>query len=118
MALSHACVNAIVSSSRSTRLSPSWLPSVVATRFATGMKAGDAGIFSSARSRFMSAWLLLRSAVGGLLDPAHGGRLQLLPPALRGGDTVLDGLANRVVGVGHHLARSLRRVLRALHRLA
>src|SRR5438067_3722559 len=63
-------------------------------------------------------WLLLRSAVGGLLDPAHGGRLQLFPPALRGGDAVLDGLANRVVGVGHHLARALRGVLSALHRLA
>ena len=50
MALSHAWVSAIVSSSISTRLRPNWLPSVVATRFATGMNSADAGILSSARS--------------------------------------------------------------------
>src|ERR1700682_6318546 len=120
MALSHACVRAIVSSSRSTRLKPSWPPSVVATRFATGMKADDAGILSSARLRFAtrSSSLFLDVRVCGLLHLARRRRLQLLALALGRGDTILDGLADRVVGVGHHLACSLCRILGPLHRLA
>src|SRR5260370_5903016 len=93
------------SSSRSTRLSPICPPSVAATRLATGMNAVDAGIFSSARSRFIYLGLAFL-AVG----PAHlarGRRLQLLALSLRGRDPVLDRLADRVVGVGNHLTRPL-----------
>src|SRR5713226_2730896 len=104
------------SSSRSTRLSPSWPPSVAATRLATGMKADDAGIFSSARSRFI--YLRLAFLAVGLPQLACGRRLQLLALALRGRDPVLDRLADRVVGVGDHLARPLRNLPGFLYGLA
>src|SRR5258708_21377712 len=110
MALSHAWVSAIVSSSRSMRLRPSWLPSVDATRFTTGMKAGDAGIFSSARFRLATTYLFLAAAVGGLLDPAPRSRLELLAPALGRGDSVLDRLADGGLRVADHGAGPLRRV--------
>src|SRR6267142_5635855 len=121
MALSQAWVSAIVSSSRSTRLSPSWLPSVVATRLATGMKSGDAGILSSARSRLAN--LRARSflgvfAVDGRVDLAGGGGFELLAAALRGSHSVLDRLADRVPGVGHSYPRALRGLLGSLRRLA
>src|SRR4029077_13152774 len=123
MALSHACVSAMVSSSRSTRLRPSWLPSVVATRLATGMKSGDAGILSSARSRLANLFLFLGrlfafAAVGCRLDLASRRRLELFAPALGRRDAVLDGLADRVVRVGHCDTRPLRRLLGPLYRPA
>src|ERR1700693_3473936 len=98
----------MVSSSRSTRLRPSWLPRVVATRLATGMKSDDAGILSSARSRF--AKVLLRHAFLGVfavrcrLDLASRCSFELLAPALGRGNSVLDCLADRVVRVGHRHA--------------
>src|SRR5713226_5566981 len=116
IALSHACVSAMESSSRSTRLSPSWPPSVAATRLATGMKADDAGIFSSARSRFMA--LRLAFFAVGLPHLARGRRLQLVTLSLRRRDPVLDRLADRMVGVGDHLARPLGNLSGLLHRLA
>src|SRR4029077_8621706 len=61
---------------------------------------------------------LPRPAVGGLLDLARRGRLELLAAPLCGGDSVLDRLADRVVGVGHDVASALRRVLGPLHRFA
>src|SRR3989442_14529102 len=114
MALSHACVSAIVSSSRSTRLSPNWLPSVVATRVATGMNSGDAGILSSARSRV--ATLPVRSflgffAVDRRLDLARRGGLELFAPPLRCGNPILDCLSDRALRVGHRDARPRRDLL-------
>src|SRR5579864_6001113 len=109
----------MLSSSRSTRLKPSCPPSVVATLLATGMNAGVAGILSSARLRFANSWVLeLILVFGRLLHLAHRARFQLFSLALGGRDPVLDRLADRVVRVGDHLPRPLRRVLRPLHRLA
>src|SRR3981189_3511089 len=118
MALSHAWVSAMVSSSRSTRLKPSWPPSVVATRLATGMNSDDAGILSSARFRFATCASSLFLAVRRLLHLARGGRFQLLTLSLRGRDPVLDRFAHRVLRVADHLPRTLGGILRALHRLA
>src|SRR5712692_1367 len=124
IALSQACVSAIVSSSRSTRLSPSWPPSVVATRFATGMKSGDAGILSSARSRLANPVVVLLAfgrlvavAVDHLAQLASRRCLELFAAALGRGNAVLDGLPHRVVRVGDHLARPLRCLLGSLHGL-
>src|SRR6267378_4360616 len=111
----------MVSSSRSTRLRPSWLPSVVATRLATGMKSDDAGILSSARSRLanLSSGTFLRVfAVDGRVDLADGGCLQLFATPLGGGDSILDRLADRVVRVGHRHTRALCRLLGSLYGLA
>src|SRR5947209_14277360 len=117
IALSHAWVSAIASSSRSIKLKPSWPPSVVATRLATGMNADTAGIFSSARLRFaMRVRLFLQ--VGRPLHLARGGRLELFTLALGRGDAVLDRLADRVIGVRDHGPRPLRRLARPLHGLA
>src|SRR6266849_525099 len=107
----------MANSSRSTRLRPNWPPNVTATRLATGMKAVDAGIFSSARSRFATLSLLGFLAVD-LLHLAGCRGLQLLALALRRRNSVLDRLAHRVIGVGDHLPRLLRRILRPLHGLA
>src|SRR5207237_4331199 len=105
--------SAIDSSSRSIELSPSLPPSVVATRFATGMNAEVAGIFSSARFRLaMSGALLLQ--VGRPLHLPRRSRLELFTLPLRRRNAVLDRLADRVVGVGDHLPRPLRRVACAL----
>src|SRR6266446_4332996 len=119
MALSQAWVSAMLSSSRSVRLRPSWLPSVLATRLATGMKVESAGILSSARSRFTYVYLVLvGAAVRRLLDLRASRGLELLAPALRRCHTILDGLADRVVGVAHHRSRALRCFLRLLDWLA
>src|SRR5579859_8124373 len=110
----------MLSSSRSVRLRPSWLPSVLATRLATGMKVEFAGILSSARSRLAIPGLLflLGAAVRGLLDLRARRGLELLAPPLRRRHAVLDRLADRVVGVGHDRPRLLRGFLRLLHGLA
>src|SRR5436190_23934554 len=81
IALSQAWVSAIASSSRSIRLKPSWPPSVVATRLATGMNADVAGIFSSARFR-LAIRVRLFLQVGHPLHRARGGRLELFALAL------------------------------------
>src|SRR5713226_2156566 len=119
MALSHACVSAMLSSSRSVRLRPSWLPRVLATRFATGMKVESAGILSSARSRFTCVYLVLvGAAVGRLLDLRASRGFELLAPTLRRRHAVLDRFADRVVGVAHHRPRALRCFFRLLNGLA
>src|ERR1700737_4595776 len=116
MALSHACVIAIASSSRSVKLKPSCPPRVVATRLATGMKAGVAGIFSSARSRLaMSPYLF---PICSLLHLPRRGRLELLALSLRRRHAVLDRLAYRVIRVGDRLPGSLRGILGPLDRIA
>src|SRR5260370_5856429 len=117
IAVSHGCVSAIDSSSRSIRLRPSWPPSVVATRLATGMNADVAGIFSSARFRFAIVWGLFLQ-VGRPLHLPRRSRLQLFALALGRCHAVLDGLADRVIRVGDHLPRPLRGVASALDRLA
>src|SRR5260370_3641404 len=117
IAVSHGCVSAIDSSSRSIRLRPSWPPSVVATRLATGMSADVAGIFSSARFRFAIVWGLFRQ-VGRPLHLPRRSRVQLFALALGRRHAVLDGLADRVIRVGDHLPRPLRGVASALDRLA
>src|SRR2546423_1594778 len=118
MALSHAWVSAIESSSRSVRPRPSWPPSVVATRFATGMNADDAGIFSSARLRFAILGRLLLEVRAGALRALRGSGLELFALALGRRDPVLDRFAHRVLRVGDDRPRPLRGVARALHRLA
>src|SRR6266571_365107 len=118
IALSQAWVSAIDSSSRSIRLRPSWPPSVVATRLATGMKADVAGIFSSARLRLAMGRRLFLQVGRSLLHPAGRGRLELLSLALCRRDAVLDRLADGVIRVGDHGPRPLRRVPRPLHGLA
>src|SRR5260370_33766007 len=121
MALSQAWVSAIVSSSRSTRRSPSWLPSVVATRLATGMKSDDAGILSSARLRLAklaSRAFLGVFAVDGRVDLARGRGFQLFAAPLGSGHSILDCFADRVLGVGHRNTRALRSLLGSLHGFA
>src|SRR5712692_84435 len=108
----------MASSSRSIRLSPSWPPSVVATRLATGMKAEVAGIFSSARLRLAIAGRLFLQVGRRPLDPAGRCRLELPALALGCRDSVLDRLADRVLRIGDHGPRPLRRVARPLHGLA
>src|SRR5258708_15366224 len=115
MALSHACVRAIASSSRSIKLKPSCPPSVVATRFATGMKAGEAGIFSSARSRLAMSYLF---PVCPLLHLPRRGRLELLSLSLGRSHAILDRLAHRVLRVGDRLPRPLRGILGPLDSFA
>src|SRR5258708_15734729 len=82
------------------------------------MKSGDAGILSSARLRFANFSDPLFLAVRRLLHLAHRAGFQLFALALGRRDSVLDGLADRVVRVADHLPRALRRVLRPLHRFA
>src|SRR5260370_24316888 len=94
IALSHACVSAIDSSSRSIRLRPSWPPSVVATRLATGMNADVAGVFSSTRFRFALLWGLFLQG-GRPLHLPPPSRLQLLAPALCRPHPLLDCPADR-----------------------
>src|SRR5438309_1434692 len=53
-----------------------------------------------------------------LLHLACGSSFQLLALALCRRDSVLDRLAHRVIGIGHHVARFLCRILRPLHGLA
>src|SRR5205809_1241950 len=106
------------SSSRSIRLRPSWPPSVVATRLATGMNSADAGIFSSARLRFAMFLPLLLQVRARALHPAGCGRLELFALALGGRHAVLDRFADRVLRVRHDRPRALRRVAGTLYRLA
>src|SRR5438552_3311521 len=118
IALSHACVSAIASSSRSIRLRPSWPPSVVATRLATGMNAEVAGIFSSARLRLATGRRLFLEVGRRLLHPAGRGRLELLSLSLCRRDAVLDRLADGVIRVRDDGPRPLRRVAGPLDGLA
>src|SRR2546430_11085979 len=118
IALSQAWVSAIASSSRSIRLKPSWPPSVVATRLATGMNADVAGIFSSARFRLAIPGCLFLQVGRGPLHPARSCRLELFPLAAGRGHAVLDRLADRVLGIGEHGSRLCRGLPSALGRLA
>src|SRR4029077_332566 len=81
------------------------------------MKAAVAGIFSSARSRFIGLRVAFR-AVGGPLHLARRRGLELHALPLGRRNTILDCLPDRVVWVAHNLARLLRRLLGPLHRLA
>src|SRR5205809_6181475 len=118
IALSQAWVSAIASSSRSIRLKPSWPPSVVATRLATGMNADVAGIFSSARLRLAMRGCLFLQVGRGPLHPARSRRLELFSLAAGRSHPVLNRLADRVLRIGHPGPRFRSGFPRALDRLA
>src|SRR4029077_2111824 len=61
---------------------------------------------------------LLLQARRGRGHTARGRCLQLFALSLGGRDSVLDRLANRVVGVARHVTRALGRLACPLHRLA
>src|SRR5438067_1654455 len=107
MALSHAWVTAIASSSSSSRLNPSRLPRRFATDLATVTKSASAGIFSS-----VSTWRPISGLRPDGVAVAHVGLpgllLQLLATLPRRLDAVLDRFAQRVVGVAHRRLRLFR----------
>src|SRR5690348_1873630 len=82
------------------------------------MKAGVAGIFSSARLRLAIGRRLLLQARRRRWHAARGRSLELFALSLCRRDSILDRLANRVVGVGRYVTRALRRLARPLHGLA